>query len=272
MGGGEDESYGLALSSPHNTKHCEFLCGDSDTVLRKCPICGEHLKLHVEAKSKKKSVIEDSDTVLRKCPICGEHVHAKDWDTHVLHERLIAPGQINDASQVEEEAAKESQKLKEIRAKQDIKNKKARNTDSNKGESSSKKKKSKRKSRKGSVKEAQASFGKSYEEEDTDFVPLFRDKNVTWVNQTKESGLPYDIILEANDKSCEYIEVKTTSVADKKGFYISQNELSFASEMGASFIFARVELSDGELVRITTYNDLIQLLRSKKMKLVLLPC
>ncbi|GKA41988.1 sister-chromatid cohesion protein 3-like protein [Tanacetum coccineum] len=104
------------------------------------------------------------------------------------------------------------------------------------------------------------------------FSSKFRDKNVTWVNQTKESGLPYDIILEANDKSREYIEVKTTSVANKQWFYISPNEYSFASEKGSSFIVACVELSDGELVRITTYRDPIKLLRSKKMKLVLLPC
>ncbi|GJU63625.1 sister-chromatid cohesion protein 3 [Tanacetum coccineum] len=104
------------------------------------------------------------------------------------------------------------------------------------------------------------------------FSSKFRDKNVTWVNQTKESGLPYDIILEANDKSREYIEVKTTSVANKQWFYISPNEYSFASEKGSSFTVACVELSDGELVRITTYRDPIKLLRSKKMKLVLLPC
>nr|GEW16452.1 hypothetical protein [Tanacetum cinerariifolium] len=220
------------------------------------------------------------------------------------------------------------EKLKEIRVKQDIKNKKAKsgstttpknenydvavmknleNMNSDKGESSSKKKKS----RKGSVKdpvgeggfeasicqlyvrttEGKEGSGKKNEEKIESvrfstqktrreveheafqfFSSKFKDKNVTWVNQTKESGLQYDIILEANDKSCEYINVKTTSVADKKGFYISQIELSFASEMGASFIFARVELSDGELVRITTYRKPVQLLWSKKMNLVLLPC
>ncbi|GKA64297.1 histidine kinase-, DNA gyrase B-, and HSP90-like ATPase family protein [Tanacetum coccineum] len=53
---------------------------------------------------------------------------------------------------------------------------------------------------------------------------------VKWVNEIKESGLPYDIVIEGSDNSKEYIEVKATSHAWKDWFRISVKEWDFARE------------------------------------------
>ncbi|GJT56822.1 ribonuclease H-like domain-containing protein [Tanacetum coccineum] len=38
------------------------------------------------------------------------------------------------------------------------------------------------------------------------FTRILRDNKVLWMNEIKEQGLPYDIVIEANDKSRRYIE------------------------------------------------------------------
>ena len=64
-----------------------------------------------------------------------------------------------------------------------------------------------------------------------------------WVNYVKESGLPYDIVVEGKNDSKEFIEVKATSLAQKDWFCISVREWQFAVEKGDSFSIARVALS-----------------------------
>ncbi|GKA99185.1 histidine kinase-, DNA gyrase B-, and HSP90-like ATPase family protein, partial [Tanacetum coccineum] len=99
------------------------------------------------------------------------------------------------------------------------------------------------------------------------FSSTLSDKKVKWVNEVKESGLPYDILVEGKDKSKEYIEVKSTSVAKKDSFNISMNEWKFAVEKGESFIIARVVLSDGKLPKITTYRNPEKLFQPRQLKL-----
>ncbi|GKA48568.1 histidine kinase-, DNA gyrase B-, and HSP90-like ATPase family protein [Tanacetum coccineum] len=103
------------------------------------------------------------------------------------------------------------------------------------------------------------------------FSSTLSDKKVKWVNKVKESGLPYDILVEGKDKSQEYIEVKSTSVAKKDWFNISMNEWKFAIEKGESFIIARVVLSDGKLPKITTYKNPAKLLQSRHLQLAFHP-
>ncbi|PWA52322.1 hypothetical protein CTI12_AA456010 [Artemisia annua] len=78
---------------------------------------------------------------------------------------------------------------------------------------------------------------------------------VKWVNEVKESGLPYDIVIEGDDNSKEYIEVKATSYAWKDWFPISVKEWDFACEKGDSFCVARVVILDGNSAQITTYRN-----------------
>ncbi|GJV34314.1 histidine kinase-, DNA gyrase B-, and HSP90-like ATPase family protein [Tanacetum coccineum] len=103
------------------------------------------------------------------------------------------------------------------------------------------------------------------------FSSTLSDKKVKWVNEVKESGLPYDILVKGKDKSKEYIEVKSTSVAKKDWFTISMNEWKFAVEKGESFIVARVVLSDGNVPKITTYKNPAKLLQSRHLQLAFHP-
>ncbi|GKB60118.1 histidine kinase-, DNA gyrase B-, and HSP90-like ATPase family protein [Tanacetum coccineum] len=99
------------------------------------------------------------------------------------------------------------------------------------------------------------------------FSSTLSDKKVKWVNAVKESGLPYDILVEGKDKSLEYIEVKSTSVAKKDWFNISINEWKLAVEKGESFSIARVVLLDGKPPKITTYRNLEKSCQSKQLQL-----
>nr|GEX65299.1 zinc finger, CCHC-type [Tanacetum cinerariifolium] len=58
----------------------------------------------------------------------------------------------------------------------------------------------------------------------------------------------YDIVIEANDKSLRYIELKSTTKEDRKWFYLSSNEYSYAVKEGAAYIIARIILSEDEEV------------------------
>ncbi|KVH90986.1 protein of unknown function DUF3883 [Cynara cardunculus var. scolymus] len=96
------------------------------------------------------------------------------------------------------------------------------------------------------------------------------EKYVRWVNEVKESGLPYDIVAEGKDKSKEYIEVKATSNARKDWFVISVREWQFAVEKGESFSIARIVLSDGKSAQITTYRNPAKLCQSGHLQLAIL--
>ena len=87
------------------------------------------------------------------------------------------------------------------------------------------------------------------------FSAKLGEKSVKWVNEDKESGLPYDIVIEDKDNSNEYIEVKSTSKAKKAWFGISTREWQFAVEKGDSFSIACVDLSAEKSAKITVYED-----------------
>ncbi|EAK88113.1 hypothetical protein [Cryptosporidium parvum Iowa II] len=60
--------------------------------------------------------------------------------------------------------------------------------------------------------------------------------NITWVNETAESGLPYDIILVFMDKTRGtkeeiFVEVKSSSKKEKNFFRISFNEWKLAERL-----------------------------------------
>ncbi|KAL8227346.1 hypothetical protein R6Q57_017178 [Mikania cordata] len=98
----------------------------------------------------------------------------------------------------------------------------------------------------------------------------FGKKCVTWVNEVKESGLPYDIVVEGKDNMKEYIEVKSTSNAKKDWFVISVKEWQFGVQKGESFSIARVVLSYGKSAQITMYRNPLKLCQSGHLQLALL--
>ncbi|XP_074273372.1 protein NO VEIN-like [Silene latifolia] len=93
---------------------------------------------------------------------------------------------------------------------------------------------------------------------------------VKWVNQEKETGLPYDILV-GEEESKEYIEVKASRNEGKNGFRISRQEWEFAIEKGDSFSVAYVNLSDRNLNnRVTVYKNPVELCQSGEFRLVTL--
>ncbi|KAL7126239.1 hypothetical protein ABFS83_14G172700 [Erythranthe nasuta] len=93
-------------------------------------------------------------------------------------------------------------------------------------------------------------------------------KSVKWVNEMKESGLPYDIIVGGE----EYIEVKSTTSRNKDWFEISVGEWQFAVEKGESFSIAHVALMDerNNTGRVTMYKDPVSLCRLRDLQLAVL--
>lgn len=96
--------------------------------------------------------------------------------------------------------------------------------------------------------------------EDMIYRMLVQDPNVvkvTWLNEEKESGLPYDILVERRLSPSEagselqgqtvtqYVEVKTTRFESKRSIDFTYNEWRFAQQMGPAFVVYRVFNCDG---------------------------
>lgn len=92
------------------------------------------------------------------------------------------------------------------------------------------------------------------------------EKYVKWVNETNETGLPYDIVV-GDGKGQEYIEVKTTESTRKDWFTISVREWQFAVDKGDSFSVARVVLLGNNMVRITIYKNPARLCQQSQLQL-----
>lgn len=95
-------------------------------------------------------------------------------------------------------------------------------------------------------------------------------KFVKWVNEVKETGLPYDIEVCDGENEKEYIEVKTTDSAKKDWYEISFREWQFAVEKGESFSIARIVLSGDKTARVTTFKNPTRLCRLGHLKLAVL--
>ncbi|RAL54444.1 hypothetical protein DM860_001572 [Cuscuta australis] len=88
---------------------------------------------------------------------------------------------------------------------------------------------------------------------------------VKWVNETLETGLPYDLIVE--DK--EYIEVKATKHLRKDWFNISTREWQFAVEKGEFYSIAHVVLSVNNTATVTIYKNPARLVQLGKLQLAI---
>ena len=76
-------------------------------------------------------------------------------------------------------------------------------------------------------------------------------KSIIWLNEDKESGLPYDIkVISAHDEIEYYIEVKSTISVDRALIPISWKELQFAQQVKETYLLLRVYGVGGKVQEI----------------------
>ncbi|XP_031130819.1 protein NO VEIN-like isoform X3 [Ipomoea triloba] len=88
---------------------------------------------------------------------------------------------------------------------------------------------------------------------------------VKWVNETFETGLPYDLVV--GDE--EYIEVKATKNVRKDWLKISAGEWQFAVEKGELYSIAHVILSATNTATVTVYKNPAKLVQLGKLQLAI---
>lgn len=93
---------------------------------------------------------------------------------------------------------------------------------------------------------------------------------VNWVNETYETGLPYDIVIGDEGLSREYIEVKATISARKDWFNISAREWQFAVEKGELYSIARVALQCNNAAKVTIYKNPARLCQLGQLQLAVM--
>ncbi|KAK2993282.1 hypothetical protein RJ640_022121 [Escallonia rubra] len=99
------------------------------------------------------------------------------------------------------------------------------------------------------------------------FAGKVGETSVKWVNESKETGLPYDIVVGDKKMGREYIEVKATKYARKDWFIISVREWQFAVEKGESYSIARVVLLGNNKARVTIYKNPAKLCQLRQLQL-----
>lgn len=96
-------------------------------------------------------------------------------------------------------------------------------------------------------------------------------KTITWVNEIKESGAPFDLELEVesdqpNAVQKQYIEVKSTSSSEKALVAASWNELKFAESQSENYYIYRVYKAGSSASRVCLVQDLCAHLESNKTR------
>ncbi|CAH9120976.1 unnamed protein product [Cuscuta epithymum] len=98
------------------------------------------------------------------------------------------------------------------------------------------------------------------------FIGSVGETSVKWVNETIETGLPYDLLV--GDK--EYVEVKATRQLRKDRFNISTREWQFAVEKGELYSIALVVLSaTNNTATVKIYKNLARLVQLGKVQLTI---
>ncbi|XP_054822554.1 protein NO VEIN [Prosopis cineraria] len=101
------------------------------------------------------------------------------------------------------------------------------------------------------------------------FVRKVGKAAVKWVNESKETGLPYDLVI-GEEPSKEYIEVKSTRSSRKDWFNITVREWQFAVDKGESFSIVHVALTENNVARITIFKDPVKLCQQGLLQLAVL--
>ncbi|XP_028765904.1 uncharacterized protein LOC114723831 isoform X2 [Neltuma alba] len=98
------------------------------------------------------------------------------------------------------------------------------------------------------------------------FVRKVGKAAVKWVNETKETGLPFDLVI-GQEPNKEFIEVKATRSSRKDWFNITVREWQFAADKGESFSIAHVALMENNVARITIFKDPVKLCQQGVLQL-----
>ncbi|MED6180871.1 hypothetical protein PIB30_014207 [Stylosanthes scabra] len=101
------------------------------------------------------------------------------------------------------------------------------------------------------------------------FVEKIGKDAVKWVNEFKETGYPYDIVI-SEETNVEYIEVKATRSPRKDWFNISINEWEFAKENGESFSIAFVAIMENNVAKVTIFKNPVKLCHMGQLQLAVM--
>ena len=93
--------------------------------------------------------------------------------------------------------------------------------------------------------------------------------SVTWINETSETGEPYDIEVQIEPQTVLYIEVKSTISAEKEFMQFSWNELQFADKEKQNYHLYRVYSAGSELVTMKWMENLASILTTRPVRLLL---
>lgn len=102
------------------------------------------------------------------------------------------------------------------------------------------------------------------------FAGKFGGTCVRWINETHETGFPYDIAVGDEEIGREYIEVKATKSDKKDWFNITAKEWQFAVEKGECFSIARVTLQSNDMAKVTIYKNPARLCQLGQLQLAML--
>lgn len=102
------------------------------------------------------------------------------------------------------------------------------------------------------------------------FSAKFGGTCVRWINETHETGFPYDIAVGDEEIGREYIEVKATKSDRKDWFNITAKEWQFAVEKGECYSIARVTLQSNDMAKVTIYKNPARLCQLGQLQLAML--
>ncbi|KAL4331696.1 hypothetical protein HN51_038485 [Arachis hypogaea] len=101
------------------------------------------------------------------------------------------------------------------------------------------------------------------------FVEKVGKDAVKWVNEVKETGYPYDIVI-GEESNIEYIEVKATRSPRKDWFNITTNEWQFAFDKGESFSIAFVAIMENNVAKVTIFKNPVKLCHIGQLQLAVM--
>ena len=96
-----------------------------------------------------------------------------------------------------------------------------------------------------------------------------RIRSVTWINESTETGKPYDIEVEIEPQTVLYIEVKSTKSSEKEFMEFSWNQLKFADREKHNYHLYRVYSAGSELVTLKWMDNLSDILTTRPVRLFL---
>ncbi|GLC50684.1 hypothetical protein PLESTB_000408000 [Pleodorina starrii] len=102
-------------------------------------------------------------------------------------------------------------------------------------------------------------------------VPATRARgrpSVEWVNESAETGSPYDLIIHYPNGCTEFVEVKSTAFRSKDRFDISLRELNFAYEQGARYVVYQVLDTNGDRPVVVRWPDLKGMVQSRAARVL----